>query len=151
HALALADHMQRATAAGTGDAVDAEPHILARQMAGQRFVTGRPFGWLLLSRPTALLLAGEIAFDLFKPGCELIGVEALGTAAELRALQLLDDRFEALDLAVAMFDLADNIAHQAMQKFCFYREIVEVELHVRFYSNMLIRRSNFAFFGAGFC
>jgi len=35
-------------------------------------------------------------------------------AAELRALQLLDDGFQALDFSVAMFDRADNIANQAM-------------------------------------
>ena len=46
-------------------------------MAGQGFVTGRPFGWLLLGRPTALLFAGEIAFDLFKPERKLIGIETL--------------------------------------------------------------------------
>jgi hypothetical protein len=49
-----------------------------------------------------------------------------------------------------MFDSADNIAHQAMQKCCICREIVEIELHVRFYSNTLIRRSNFALSDAGF-
>ena len=38
-----------------------------------------------------------------------------------------------------------------MQKCRIRRQIVEIELHVRFYSNMLIRRSNFAIFYAGFC
>jgi hypothetical protein len=50
-----------------------------------------------------------------------------------------------------MFDRTNNIADQAMQKFCVCREIVEIELHVRFYSNTMIRRSDFALFGTGFC
>jgi len=150
-AYALADDMQRTAAAGAGFIVDIEPHILARQMIGQWLAMGRPFGWLLLDRRTLLFFATEVGVQIFKPERELIGIEALGTTAELRALQLLDDGFEALDFGIAMFDSADNIAHQAMQKCCICREIVEIELHVRFYSNVLIRRSNFSIFGAGFC
>jgi len=106
---------------------------------------------LLLDLPNALFFAGDIAVEIFKPKRQLIGIEALGATAELRALQLLDDGFETLDLAVAMLDRAGNIANQTMQKGCFCREIVEIELHVRFYSNTLIRRSNLALFDAGFC
>ncbi|MEY9495933.1 hypothetical protein ABIF33_004953 [Bradyrhizobium elkanii] len=143
--------MQRAAAAGADHAVDIEPHILARQMIGQRFAMGRSFGWLFLGSRTVLFFAGEIAIEIFKPERQLVRIEALRTTAELRALQLLDDRLETLDLTIAMFNRADNIANQAMQKWCFCREIVEIELHVRFYSNTLIRRSNFALFTAGFC
>ena len=84
------------------DVADIEPHILARQMVGQRLAMGRPFGWLLLDSRTVLPFAGQIAFEIFKPNRKLIGIEALGTATELRALGLVDDRLEALDLAVAM-------------------------------------------------
>jgi hypothetical protein len=38
-----------------------------------------------------------------------------------------------------------------LQKYCISREVVEIELHVRFYSNTLIQRSDFALFDAGFC
>jgi hypothetical protein len=72
--------------------VDIEPHILARQMIGLRLAMGRPFGVLLLD-PRTVLFAREIAVEIFKPERQLVGIEALGTAAELRALQLLDDRF----------------------------------------------------------
>ena len=95
--------------------------------------------------------AGEIALEVFKPEGELVGIETLGTAAKLRALQLLDDGSETLDLAVAMLNRAGNIANQTMQKCRFCREIVEIELHIRFYSNTLIRGSNLALFDAGFC
>jgi hypothetical protein len=99
----------------------------------------RPFGLLLLDPRTALILAGEIAVEIFKPEYQLVGIEALGTAAELHSLELFDNRFEMLDLAVPMFDRTDNIADQAMQKCCFCREIVEIELHVRFYSKKQLR------------
>ena len=45
-----------------------------------------------------------IAVDIFQPERQLIGIKALGAAAELRSLKLFDDRLEALDLAVAMLD-----------------------------------------------
>ena len=115
-AHALSDHMQGPATAGASHVIDIEPHMLARQMIGQRFAMGRSFGLLLLDPRTVLFFTGDIAVQIFKPERELIGIEALGAAAELRALQLLDDRFEALNLAVAMFDSADNIANQAMQK-----------------------------------
>jgi len=78
--------MQCAATTRAGQVVDVEPHILARQMIGQRPAMGRPFGWRLLSRRTAPLFAGKIAFDLFESERKLIGIEALGSAAELRAL-----------------------------------------------------------------
>src|SRR5206468_3534873 len=71
--------------------------------------------------------------------------------AELHPLKLLNDRFETLDFGVAMFDRGGDIANQAMQKRCICREIIEIELHVRCYSNTLIRRSDFVVFDAGFC
>jgi hypothetical protein len=94
----------------------------------------------------AFFFAGELAVEIFKPERQLIGIEALRTAAELHSLELFDDRFEALDLAVPMFDRADNIAEQAMEKVCICREVVKIELHVRFYSNAPIRRSNLTLF-----
>ena len=139
--------MQRAAAAGADHVTDIEPHIRARQVIGKRSAMGRPFGWLVLDLRTALMGMGEIAVEILKSERQLIGVEALGT----RALQLFDDRFETLDLAVAALDRGGDIAHQAMQKCCICREIAEIELHARFYSNMLIRRSKATLCDAGFC
>ena len=117
-----------------------EPHIRARQMVGQRLAMGGSFGLLPLDLRTAPFFTGEIAVEILKPERQLIGIKALGTAADLRALQLLDDGFETLDLAVVMFDRGGDIAHQTMQKCCICRKIVEIELHVRFYSNTLISK-----------
>src|SRR5207302_5526860 len=106
---AFTDDMQRAPAAAAGCVVNIEPHILARQMIGQRLAMGRPFGVLLLD-PRTVLFAREIAVEIFKPERKLFGIEALGTAAELRALQFLDARFQTLDLA--MPDRSRDIANQ---------------------------------------
>jgi hypothetical protein len=53
---------------------------------------------------TARLGAPDIVIEIFQSEGELIGIEALGTAAELRPLKLFDDRLKSLDLAVAMLD-----------------------------------------------
>jgi hypothetical protein len=130
--------------------VDIKPHIIAWQIVGQRFAMGGSFGLLVLDLRTALMGTGKIAIEVFKPEGELVGIETLGTATELRALQLLDNGFQALDFAVAMFDCGGDIAHQSMQKCCVCGEIIEIELHVRIYSNMRVRRSDVARFDAGF-
>jgi hypothetical protein len=59
-AHALSDDMQRAAAAGAEHALNLEPDLFARQMAGQWFATRRPFPRLLFARRTLLLLAGEM-------------------------------------------------------------------------------------------
>ena len=130
--------MQRAAAAGADRVVYIDPHIFALQMVGQWLATRGPFCLLVLDLWTALVFAGEIAVEIFKSERQLVGIDAFRTAAELHSLQPFDDRSQALDLTLAMFDRADNIADQAMQKFYICREIVEIELHVRFYSNTLI-------------
>lgn len=71
---------------------------------------------LVLYPRTALMGTREITVEIFKPERQLIGIETLGTATKLRALQLLDNGFQALDFAVAMFDRGGDIANQAMQK-----------------------------------
>lgn len=93
----------------------------------------------------------QIDVQVFKPKGELIGVETLGTTPKLCALKLFDDRLKTLDLAVPMRDDRGNVAHQAMQKRSVRRQIFEVELHGRFYSGTLIRRSGFPIFYAVFC
>ncbi|MGC2779899.1 MAG: hypothetical protein WA418_30080 [Bradyrhizobium sp.] len=64
----------------------------------------------------------------------------LGAGAELHSLQLFDDALETLNLGVAMIDCSSNVAHQALQKLRIGGEIGEIEQHVRWYSNTLIRR-----------
>ena len=58
---------------------------------------------------------------------------------------------EALDLAVAALDNVSHLAHQTVQQSRIRWQIFEIKSHVRFYSNMPIRRSKFAIFYAGFC
>ena len=106
---------------------------------------------LCCDRRAALPDAGNIAVEVFKRERQLIGIEAFGATPELRPLQLLDDDLEPLDLAVAALDNSGHVAHQTVQQSRIGRQIFEVEPHVQFYSNMLIRRSKFAIFYAGFC
>lgn len=71
---------------------------------------------------------------------ELVRIETLGMAAKLRTLQLFDDGFQAVDFAVAMFERGGDIEHKAMQELWVRGNILEIDLHVRFYPNQLIRR-----------
>ena len=56
----------------------------------------------------------------------LIGIEALGTAAELRPLKLFDDRLKSLDLAVTMLDDGRHVAQKTVQQDHVGRQIVEI-------------------------
>jgi hypothetical protein len=44
----------------------------------------------------------------------------------MHSLQLFDDRFEVLDLTVAVVDGGNNVAHQTSQKLWISRQIVEI-------------------------
>ena len=99
----------------------------------------------------ALPDAGNVTVEIFKSERQLVGIQAFGATPELRPLQLLDDGLEALDLTVAAVDDNNHLAHQKMQQRCNGRQIFKIEPHVRFYSNPVIRRSEFAIFYAGFC
>ena len=132
-AHAFSDDMQRAAAAAADRALNVEADLFARQMVGQRLATRGPFGLLLLAMRTLLFFAGKIAVDLFERERQLVGIKALGTTAKLRPLQLFDNRFKALDLAVAVLDGGGHIANETLQKSRFGRQIVEIEPHVRIY------------------
>jgi hypothetical protein len=54
-------------------------------------------------------------------------------AAELRSLELLDDRMKALDLTIAMPDDRPHVAHQAVQESGVGRQVFEIEPHARLY------------------
>jgi hypothetical protein len=98
-------------------------------MVRLRFATRTPLARLRFAGRMLLLLAGEIAVDLFER--ELIGIKALGPTAKLRPLQRLDDRLQALDLAVAVLDGGSRIANEMLQKSRFGRQIVKIEPHVQ--------------------
>lgn len=73
---------------------------------------------------------------------KLIRIEPLGTAAELRVLQLLDDGFKALDLTVAVLDNRRHVTHKMAQKSRFAGQIVEVEPHVQIYARTGLSRED---------
>jgi hypothetical protein len=82
------DDMQRAAAVGTSHIVDIEPYMVAWQMVRERLAMGGPFGSWGLAPRAALMGTGDIAVEVFKPKGELVGIETLGIATKLRALQL---------------------------------------------------------------
>jgi hypothetical protein len=139
------------TSAAAGFNIDVEQNVLTGQVIGQRPASRRCFGRRRYGSGAAFLNAADIAVDIFQCERQLVGIKALLATPELRALKLFDDCLKTLDLAVSMLNCHGDVAHQAMQKCRIRQQIVEIELHVRFYSNMLIRRSNFAIFYAGFC
>ncbi len=73
--------------------------------------------------------ARQIGVEVVKPQGQLIGIEALGAAAELPTLKLFEEALEPLDLVVAGLDHGRHVAHQAVQKADVGRQIVQVETH----------------------
>src|SRR5262249_51789579 len=126
---ALADRMQCPATASADPVLDIEHDVFARQMIGQRLAPRWRIRVVRNDRWTALPDVADIAVDILQTERQLVGVDALGTAPELHSLKLFDDRLEALDLAVFVPNRRGDIAHQALQKHCICREIIEIELH----------------------
>jgi hypothetical protein len=102
-------------------------------------------GWGLGRRLVRLSLC-KIGLEILQAKRKLIVVDAHGPASELRALKLLDDQLEALDLTVAALDGGHHVAHQTVQKHGVGRQVFEIDPHVRFYFGRLLRPSSFALF-----
>ena len=67
--------------------------------------------------------ARNIGVEIFDAELQLVRIEALGTASELRALELMDDDAKLLDLALRLAQLRafglhrlGHIAHETMQQ-----------------------------------
>src|SRR5262249_7722683 len=146
----LSDRVQHAAATCAGLSANVDLDLFTRQMIGKRLAPWFPvvrFGSRLLTS----LSAGFIGLDILQAKRELVSIEALGSAAEPRPLKLLDDQLESFDLAVALLYNGGHVAHKTMQQDRIGRKIIEIELHDKSYSNLLIRSSNFAVFDARFC
>ena len=77
------------------------------------------------------LNTADVGLQIVQTESELVGIEALGAAAELGALELFDDRLQSIDRTVAMLDNGTHVAHRTTQQFDIGRQIVEIELHAR--------------------
>gem|GEM_PF-4422383 len=73
--------------------------------------------------------AAHIGVDLVQTEGQLIGMQAFGPAAKLRALKLLDDDLKAFDLAVATLDNTRHVPDNLMQKRYIEWQIIEIEPH----------------------
>ena len=134
-------------------AVDIEPDIFARQMIGQRFATGGPFGLLALSSTAdaSLRTRARSLSRSSSASANLVGIEALGTAAKLRPLQLLDDGAEGArsrrrGARRRRPCRASDGAEEPVRTGRLSRSNRMLEI----YSNRSIRRSDFSQFYAGF-
>jgi hypothetical protein len=99
----LANDVHRTAAARTGGVFGLDDHFDPRQMIRQRTATGAPlFGPRAPQRrigPLLIgLLGGERLLEILQPEIELVGIELLGTLAELNSLKLADQVAQAIVL-----------------------------------------------------
>jgi hypothetical protein len=127
--------MEAAAAVRARLALHVEPHLLPRQMSGERLAPGHGsrLGGLIARRRRYLinLGAGGVGIEIFQPEGQLVGIELFGAASELPSLKLFDEAPEAVDLGVAALDDACHIAHQAVQKVDVGRQVLKIESHER--------------------
>ena len=76
--------------------------------------------------------AGDIGVEVLDSEGQLIRIKALGPAAKLPSLKLLDEALETVDLVIAGLDNDRHIAHQTVQKVDIRRQVSEIETHERF-------------------
>ena len=114
--------MQRPAAARAGLVLDVDHDLDPRQVGRQRaaVASGRWATGRRLARRAGRLLGGSDRSDrlleILEPELQLIRVELLRAAAELAALQLLDQRMELLDLGVLRRQSGGKLAHRLLQK-----------------------------------
>jgi hypothetical protein len=112
---ALTDQMESTATAAADPVLYVKQNVFAWQMIGQLTTSRRRFGFRYDLR-LRFLEAANIAVEILKAECELVGVDAFGATAELHSLQLFDDGLETFNLGVAMINRSGNVAHQALQK-----------------------------------
>ena len=83
--------------------VHIEADVLARQMIGQRAAL-RGLGWRLRGDRLLRLGCCDVGVQVFERQRQLVRVYPFRAATVLSALELLDDRFQPLDLALAFAD-----------------------------------------------
>ena len=130
-AAVFADHVQRATTAGTVLALDIDDHLEARQVCRQcaAIAVGR------LSAPPSLrrlcrVLGGFVFRDtlllILQDKLQLIEVELLGTRAEAMAQQTLDQKQQLLVLGL---QLRHHLPQHPLQDIRIVRQGREIDLH----------------------
>jgi hypothetical protein len=104
----LADPMEATAAVRAFMALHVEPHLLPRQMSGERRAPGRGSGpRVLIARRRWNQVgfgAGSVGIEVFQAESQLVRIELLGAASELPSLKLLDEAPETLDLGVTALD-----------------------------------------------
>ncbi len=131
----LADHVHERLAAGAIGVFRLDCHVHARQMGGKRAAIGatlvgaRPGGHWVLLVVVGLVCRNDL-FDILERQKELLGIELLRAAAELRALQLAQQMPQPVILRqrpVALGDrgvtLGPRRRQQRLQRFDIHRQL----------------------------
>jgi hypothetical protein len=112
--------------------IDIDFDVFARQMSWERLAPGGALRLVIDDGPS-LLDARDVAIQVLQRQGQLVRVEPLGAASELRALELFDDGLKPVDLPLAALDNGRHVAHQTAQNRRIGGQIIEIEPHVRFY------------------
>ena len=140
----LADHMHGRPATGTIRVFGLDRHIHARQMGRKRAAIGaalfgaRPFGHRVLLVVVGLV-AGNGLLDVLDCQKQLLWIELLRTPAELRALQLMQEMPQAINLRQRLVALGERgVAlrtrrrKERMQRFDIHRKLRCGFAHARY-------------------
>ena len=130
--------MERAAAAGAGLLLNAEVHILARQMIGQPRAPRRASGVRGARRDCRKprFRPGDVGVEILERKCQLIAIDALRLPSELMALKPLNDEAKSLDLGLRpsklgllTISLRSQVTHQLTQGDDVIRQCGEIEGH----------------------
>ena len=139
----FADHMHRRLATGAVRVVGLDRYVDARQMGGKCAAVGAALGGPRLgSRCILLVLAGLVPgnglLDIFERQKQLLGIELLRTPAKLRALQLMQQMPQAINLRQRLVALGEGgitlrmrRREQRMQRFDIGRKLIYGLAHAR--------------------
>ena len=135
---ALANHMERTTAAGTNALIDIERYVFAGQMLGESILAWRGLRTAVVRRCRwmACLQAGNIGVVVFQSESKLVSIDLFRPPSELHALEPPNDELESLDLSQRLGKLGSvagilrsQVTHQSVQRISIARQRGEVDVH----------------------
>jgi len=127
--------MKTAATAGTSAVRDIEGQVFARQALREWPTSCCRFA-IIDARHHRCLRPSDVDIEVFEPKRELIPIQSLRSATELRTLQVLNDQPEALNLGTGSLQLSPlvigssgQVAHQPMQGIDVGGKRGEIEIH----------------------
>jgi hypothetical protein len=128
--------MKRATAVAARPIINVEGDLFPGEVLREREAIGliRLLGLRARRADLARFSPGDVGVEILKAQMQLVGIKPLRSAAELAALELVNDQPELVDLTIAPILLGDQVTDQLMKQRRVAWQVVEVEAHERFYS-----------------